>query len=51
MIQPIKAIAGRTMVTNPIAVNPNTAYKNDYSRRGEKLDINCNEVRSKTILC
>ncbi|MBQ8476729.1 hypothetical protein IJ531_06685 [bacterium] len=50
MIKPIKAIAGRTTVTNPIAINPQQAYKNtqNYSQRGEKLNINCNEVRSLT---
>ena len=48
MIQPIKAIAGKTMVTNPIAVNPQQAYNNNYNRMGEKLNINCNEVRSLT---
>ena len=46
MIQPIKAIAGKTMVTNPIAVNPSGAYKNNYGTKGEKLNINCNEMRS-----
>ena len=47
MIKPIKAIAGKTTVTSPIAINPSQAYKNtiNYSRRGEKLNINCNEVR------
>ena len=29
MIQPIKAIANRTMMSNPIAVNPQMAYKNN----------------------
>ena len=48
MIQPIKAIAGKTMVTNPIAVNPSAAYQNNYAQKGEKLNINCNEVRSLT---
>ena len=48
MIKPIKAIAGKTMVTNPIAINPMAAYKNNYSPKGEKLNINCNEVRSLT---
>ncbi len=48
MIQPIKAIAGKTTVTNPIAINPSAGYKNNYSQRGEKLNINCNEVRSLT---
>ncbi len=48
MIQPIKAITGKTTVTNPIAINPAAAYKNIYSQRGEKLNINCNEVRSLT---
>ncbi|MBR2069030.1 MAG: hypothetical protein IJ877_04625 [Candidatus Gastranaerophilales bacterium] len=50
MIQPIKAITGKTMVTNPIATNPSMPYKNTQndSQRGEKLNINCNEVRSLT---
>lgn len=50
MIKPIKAIAGRTMMSNPIALNPQMAYKNqmNYATRGEKLNINCNEVRSIT---
>ena len=50
MIKPIKAIAGRTMMSNPIALNPQMAYKNqmNYASRGEKLNINCNEVRSIT---
>ncbi len=50
MIQPLKAIAGRTMVSNPIALNPQGAYKNsmNYMSKGEKLNINCNEVRSLT---
>ena len=50
MIQPLRAIAEKTMVTNPIAMNPQNAYKNsmNYGSRGEKLNINCNEVRSLT---
>ena len=50
MIKPIKAIAGRTMMSNPIALNPQMAYKNqmNYATRGEKLNINCNEIRSIT---
>lgn len=50
MIKPIKAIAGRTMMSNPIALNPQMAYKNqmNYATRGEKLNIDCNEVRSIT---
>ena len=50
MIKPIKAIAGRTMVSNPIALNPQQAYKNslNFAQRGEKLNVNCNEVRSLT---
>ena len=38
------------MVSNPIALNPQMAYKNqmNYATRGEKLNINCNEVRSIT---
>ncbi len=48
MIKPIKAIAGRTMVSNPIALNPQKAYQTNYATRGEKLNINCNEVRSIT---
>ncbi len=50
MIQPLKAIAGKTMVSNPIALNPQMAYRNsmNYASKGEKLNINCNEVRSLT---
>ena len=50
MIKPIKAIASKTMVSNPIALNPQVAYKNqmNYATRGEKLNINCNEMRSVT---
>ena len=50
MIQPIKAIANRTMMTNPISMNPQMAYKNsmNFASRGEKLNIDCNEVRSIT---
>ncbi|MBQ7287943.1 MAG: hypothetical protein IJW73_09300 [Candidatus Gastranaerophilales bacterium] len=50
MIQPIKAIANRTMMTNPIFMNPQMAYKNsmNFASRGEKLNIDCNEVRSIT---
>ena len=50
MIQPLKAIASKTMVSNPIALNPQVTYKNsmNYASRGEKLNINCNEVRSLT---
>ena len=50
MIPPIKAIAGRTMMSNPIALNPQMAYKNtmNFESRGEKLNIDCNEVRSIT---
>lgn len=47
MIKPLKAIANKTMVSNPIATNPQMAYKNatNFASRGEKLDLNCNEVR------
>lgn len=50
MIQPIKAIAGKTMVTAPVSLNPQNAYKNatNFMSKGEKLNINCNEVRSLT---
>ena len=50
MIKPIKAIAGRTMMSNPITLNPQVAYKNqmNYATRGEKLNIDCNEMRSIT---
>ena len=50
MIKPIKAIASRTMVSNPIALNPQVAYKNqmNYAQKGEKLNIDCNEMRSIT---
>lgn len=46
MIEPINMITGKTMVTNPIAINPQAAYNKNYSNRGEKLNINCNEMRS-----
>ena len=50
MIPPIKAIAGRTMMSNPIALNPQKTYQNslNFAARGEKLNINCNETRSVT---
>ena len=50
MIKPLRAIANKTMVSNPIALNPQMAYKNtmNYMPKGEKLNINCNEVRSLT---
>ena len=50
MIPPIKAIAGKTMMSNPIALNPQMAYKNatNFATRAEKLNIDCNEVRSIT---
>ena len=50
MIKPIKMIASKTMVSNPIALNPQMAYKNqmNYMSKGEKLNINCNEMRSVT---
>ena len=42
MIKPLKAIANKTMVSNPIATNPQMAYKNatNFASRGEKLDLN-----------
>ena len=48
MIQPIHAIAGSTRVANPYATNPVQSYKNatNYSQRGEKLNIDCNEMRT-----
>ena len=50
MIPSLKMVAGRTMMSNPIALNPQKAYQNqmNYASRGEKLNINCNEVRSLT---
>lgn len=50
MINPLKAITNKTMVSNPVALNPSMAYKNtaNYLPKGEKLNINCNEVRSLT---
>ena len=50
MIPPIKAIASRTMMSNPISLNPQMAYKNsmNFASRGEKLNINCNDTRSVT---
>ena len=48
MIKPLSAIAGKTMMSNPIALNPQNAYKNNFAQKGEKLNINCNEVRSLT---
>ena len=48
MIKPLKAVANKTMVSNPYALNPQKAYENtmSYLPKGEKLNINCNEVRS-----
>ena len=36
------------MMSNPIALNPQMAYKNNtnFAFRGEKLNINCNDSRS-----
>ncbi len=50
MIPPIKAIAAKTMMSNPIALNPQRTYQNatQYALRGEKLNIDCNETRSVT---
>jgi len=50
VIKPLKAISNKTMVSNPIALNPSKAYSNtmNYLPKGEKLNINCNEVRSLT---
>ncbi len=50
MIEPLKAIAGRTTMTKPSVANPFGAYKNtmNCSTKGEKLNIDCNEVRSLT---
>jgi len=48
MIQPLKAIAAKTAVSNPIALNPSKAYSAKNYQLGEKLNINCNEVRSLT---
>lgn len=50
MIPPLKAITARTMATNPIALNPQRTYQNslNYVQKGEKLNIDCNEVRSLT---
>ena len=50
MFKPIKMIASKTMVSTPIALNPQMAYKNqmNYMSKGEKLNINCNEMRSVT---
>ncbi len=48
MIPPLKAIANNTMMSNPYKVNSNAQYKNalNFASRGEKLNIDCNEVRS-----
>ena len=46
MISPLKSIASRTMVSNPIALNPQRAYQQNFAQKGEKLNIDCNEVRS-----
>lgn len=50
MIPPIKAIASRTMMSNPIAFNAQKTYQNsaNFAARGEKLNIDCNEMRSVT---
>ena len=51
MIQPLKAIAGKSMVSNPYALNPQRAYQNtmNSAQRGEKLNINCNDTRSVSL--
>ncbi len=50
MIQPLKAIASSTMMSRPVALNPQKAYSNtmNYTPMGEKLDYKCNEVRTLT---
>ena len=53
MIKPLQAIASRTMMTNPYSRNSssaNIAYQNTakYAQRGEKLNINCADMRSVT---
>lgn len=53
MIKPLQAIASRTMMTNPYARNSaaaNGAYQStaNYAFKGEKLNINCADVRSVT---
>lgn len=50
MIPPIKAIANRTTMSNPITFNPQKTYQNsmNFASRGEKLNIDCNEMRSIT---
>ncbi len=50
MINPIKAISAKTMMSNPYAINPHKAYGNivNYAFKGEKLNINCNDMRSVT---
>lgn len=52
MIKPLQAIASRTMVTSPFANGAKSAktYQaaTSFSRMGEKLNIDCNEMRSVT---
>lgn len=50
MIPPIKAIASKTMMSNPIAINAQKTYQNslNFASCGEKLNINCNDTRSIT---
>ncbi len=50
MINPIRAISAKTMMSNPIALNPQKAYNEttNYALKGEKLNINCTETRSVT---
>ncbi len=47
MIEPLKAIAGRTTMTKPSCTNPNKAYQNTMNNVsfGQRLNINCNNER------
>ncbi len=47
MVEPLKAIAGRTTLTRPSCTNPNKAYQNATNPAflGQKLNINCNNER------
>lgn len=47
MIEPLKAIAGRTTMTKPSCADPKKAYSNTMNNAvlGQKLNINCNNER------
>ena len=49
MIPPLKAIS-TNVASNPYKVNTANQYKNalNFASKGEKLNIDCNEMRSVT---